>query len=148
MSTSANWQWTKWGMSLNEITVLQGKSVRETTAEEKTNYSMGTNDAPRIWLAAAVAPYKADAFSFNAYFLFKENKLDCVFLDPQKQEDANLIMDAIRTKYGPADRVWKPLPFMEMVESIWYREDEIKIQVYEGKINHFTYCSRDGNKGL
>lgn len=64
--------------------------------------SVGPASQPQKWLAAAVAPYKAGNFDFNAYFLFKDGKLDCVMLEAHDKTAGLQILDSVTTVYGPA----------------------------------------------
>src|SRR5216684_2564277 len=71
----ADWQYTKWGMSPNEL-------VRASAGKAVPNTDTTHNRADAI--AQLTSPYTTGGFSFVAYFLFERDKL--VFVDLELTE--------------------------------------------------------------
>lgn len=97
LESRADWQYTRWGMSLEELMALPGVSVSLAMPSERENADRVTGGR-----AEATAPYQAGPLKLNAYFLFARNHLTMVRLQTMGH-DADLLISRISEAYGPAE---------------------------------------------
>src|SRR3954452_21902920 len=105
----ADWQFTKWGMSPDEVTkASDGQTTPvEDKSDNKSNY--------RILLEE---PYSASGIAFNARFGFdnQHNRLVLVFLAAKNAEDCAQIGINLENRYG---NNYKDDSFGVMVHRAW-----------------------------
>jgi hypothetical protein len=109
-TASADWQYTTWGMTPEQVQKASKGVAVETTAKElKDNSPAGGG-----YTAKLTAPYKTDAFQFKAWFIFdKEDKLSQVTLDLVGGNPYSAIA-LLRNKYGlPASDMSGRVPGFE-----------------------------------
>jgi len=95
----ADWQFTKWGMSPEQLVkASDGKAMPTTRAEI----------AERLEPVLLKMPWQSGDFQFMAYFRFKANKLDLVRLDLQ-QGDPGTLLVALKRKYGEPEVTGKAM---------------------------------------
>jgi len=90
----ADWQYTRWGMTQQELLAAgTGQVVPAGPAEAKT--------APEQFEAIGKAPYRAGDFAFEALFLARDGRLALVrlrLLDPSR---CDALEDSLKARYGP-----------------------------------------------
>lgn len=98
---SADWQFTKWGMSKDQvIKASRGKASDADVADLEAH-----NLANKSATAQLKMPYTTGPLSFTAYFLFSlDGQLVTVELDAVGGANAQAAFDAVGGKYGMPDR--------------------------------------------
>jgi hypothetical protein len=94
----ADWQYTNWGMTLEEVLAASsGVAVRLSEAETAAKAAPGSTRA-----ALLKAPYASGKFQFTAYFRFDQRtgELASVELDLRQAELSSELLGALRQKYG------------------------------------------------
>lgn len=135
LKSIANWQWTDWNMTLEEVIKSSNGKVRETNDEEKRKWNISSINRT----AKLVGDYTAGDITFLAKFYFDEsNKLNCVFLDNNDKNKGVIIGDSLINKYGVPDSV-KHYPFDTYK---WLRDDEITYTTSSIIGNTIRYCNR------
>lgn len=92
-SARADWQFTRWGMSPEEVVAASKGSAVVLSGADVRRYSRGDK------AAMLAMPYIAESFTFNARFLFSSGKLAEVDLDLTGGSPNDLVR-AIRDRYG------------------------------------------------
>ena len=96
ISASANWQYTTWGMTIEQVETASKNAASPTTPtvaqqQSPTDHSL---------TASLSAPYKSGAFSFTAYFMFDNaGKLAGLHL-VLESGNPDALIGAVRIKYG------------------------------------------------
>ena len=98
MPAAADWQYTQWGMTPDQVKTASNGVARDNADREL--------DATGV-TAALVAPYQGVSLPFTAVFLFDpDHKLQDVTLNPVGQIACPVIVDALAANYGqPEDKV-------------------------------------------
>jgi hypothetical protein len=93
-SAKADWQYTKWGMSVAQV----AKASKGKAQPYSSKYS---NETYQVELAA---PFQSGPFAFNAHFEFQGSKgLAIVALHPVDGTDCPSIERPLISKYGESD---------------------------------------------
>ena len=93
LPAKADWQFTKWGMSVNDV-MKASKGIAKVTAADAA-----PNDKVRL-LAKLAMPYTTGAFAFDATFYFDAaNRLQSVHLELEKG-DRHSLLGSLSAKYG------------------------------------------------
>jgi hypothetical protein len=92
----ANWQYTKWGMSPEQVvSASHGIATVTSDQERRSNDPVGSTDTTLL-----SAPYQSGSYKFTAYFYFsKESRLSFVELH-LVSGDSNSLIGSLRNKYG------------------------------------------------
>jgi hypothetical protein len=118
-SASANWAYTTWGMTPDQVVAASNGAVRLIPAAKRKQ-----DDADN-WEIAAEGDYQDGDFALSASFMFdlKKGGLICVLYSaPGKQSE--LIRPAIEKKYG------KPIKEDELFTlktTTWHTPDEVEL---------------------
>jgi hypothetical protein len=91
--TFSNWQFTRWGMSPNNV--ANHSDVRKPTPDEKELYK-----APAPGDLLLVSGYATANISFFALYYFQDERLTAVSLVPTDTKDVGKMQDALRAEYG------------------------------------------------
>ncbi len=100
----ANWQRTKWGMTVPEVRAAAPRPIRVPASSEV----LDDNDA----VALLAAPYQAGPYRFEAVFLFGRSSrlLSEVKLDVIERAQCEGLLGSLRTEYGKEERVISDVP--------------------------------------
>lgn len=92
----ADWQYTKWGMTLEEVLAAAGGRVYRLTEPKR--------DGEEVIMAEGV--HVAGDLRFMAQFSFLDGKLNRVTLQYQTRDKQNCedVSNALRARYGPPDQ--------------------------------------------
>jgi hypothetical protein len=138
----ADWQWTKWGMTPQQV-VSASKGVATLTSPDRRT-KLSVSQAGKITMDAKLtAPYSANGFSFTAAFLFDVSTegLKCVSLE-LVSGNANSLEGQLTTIYGKIDRT-RAIPPIGLNASYWDRNDEISLVTLRDSFTTLRYCSKD-----
>lgn len=87
----ADWQYTKWGMTKDQVQkASKGKAAAGNFGEK------ATGDSP----ALLSAPYSAQQFTFTAYFHFTKGKLSLIELELDDPEKCPRLIAELGSRYG------------------------------------------------
>ena len=142
----ANWQWTTWGMTLDQIIAKSNGGVRTTTEGERESHSVGTKAQPELKVALAYAPYTTGKYEFDAWFLFDPRKksLVCVYLNLKDKMLGQALRQDLMAKYGRSEN---SEDFFGKASN-WFTEDD-RIIWQETAVGYSVeYCSRASSSGL
>jgi hypothetical protein len=94
----ADWQYTKWGSTLEELRAIPNQTILTTSPKEQKGlaFSFGT--------PMAKTTYKAMETTFDVNFLFENNKLNGVVLYMKDIETAARIGTALGDQYGKPEK--------------------------------------------
>lgn len=119
-SASADWQYTKWGMSLDELLASSGAKVVRTTPKEQKDGEIDIVGRPM-----AKTTYVGGGITYDARFYFDGGKLTGVRLLPKSLSDALKTQSRLRSVYGEPreakDRMVTGGGCRDIVES-WHAE--------------------------
>lgn len=93
-SARADWQYTRWGMSPEEVIKASNGSARPTSTAEQAERKRGNREA------MASAEYRAGEVPFRADFLFAGGKLVMVALHLLDHQRRNEVLNALSSRYG------------------------------------------------
>ena len=111
LPAAANWQYTQWGMTPDEV-----RAASSAVAHPNLDRALDAEDLR----AALTAPYQGAAIPFTAVFLFDpENKLQTVTLDPVGGIACPVIVQALSANHGA------PEGMADMVEAKTLRWDDV-----------------------
>lgn len=115
----ADWQYTKWGMTPEEVVAASGGMARPDPHRNKHR-----TDSTESLLAA---PYAAAGFEFDATFQFSRSsqRLERVHLDLIDTSRCSDLIGALRSRYGEPESESK-LPVLVMIT---WRSDDMPDQV-------------------
>ena len=100
---AANWQYSRWGMTLAELQAAS-PAVRSLNAKQAKAASV-----PVIGEALAESAYETKDFKFRATFLFKAGGLVAVYLKPLRDSEYPKVEHMLGQVYGtPAKAADKP----------------------------------------
>jgi hypothetical protein len=94
---SANWQYTRWGMTQEQVSVASGKTTLLAPEEQSANSA-----ANSLETALLQAPYSSGQYQFDVIFSFDKSKgtLAHVKLKLINTDRAVELLGSLRTKYG------------------------------------------------
>src|SRR5258708_5458438 len=90
----ANWQFTRWGMSPDNV-ADHSSNVRKATPDEKELYQ-----APAPGELLLISGFATANIPFVALYYFQDEKLTAVSLVPSDTKDVGKMHDALRAEYG------------------------------------------------
>jgi hypothetical protein len=103
----ADWQYTRWGMTTEEVSTAartDGASTTEPTAKERAEDNPGitTQSPARLELKSAVT---SGRYAFTVYFFFDNGRLAKVQLWHQSSDPGTEagLLGSLRDKYGPPE---------------------------------------------
>jgi hypothetical protein len=91
----ADWQGTRWGMSLEELRSIK-QNIELTTAEERKGGAIAIVGEP-----LAKGSYATSHHSFKVYFHFRDSGLAGVRLEANEPQHAGVIFNDLKLTYGP-----------------------------------------------
>ena len=91
----ADWQYTKWGMSSEDLYALEQGKILKTSPSEETGQSN-----PYIGRAKLKTSYKAGEIAYTAYFLFNNDKLAAVSLNPEEPRQSQRVKSQLESTHG------------------------------------------------
>jgi hypothetical protein len=99
---AADWQYTKWGMTPEQVTAESGGKAVETTAEEQKGNAHPAGVKSDVHLKA---PFESGRFQFVAFFYFSApgGRLVGVHLNLKNAELGAELLASLRKKYGKPD---------------------------------------------
>jgi hypothetical protein len=133
-AASADWQFTKWGMTPEQVQKASKGAALETPATERA----AKTPINGLQVPLLSMPYTSGDLQLNALFYFdKQRRLARVELEGAKRAEQDL-----RTKYGPPDEVGSSSLLK------WYRDkDEIQFEPVFGRIDYQPRTTAN-NSGL
>lgn len=141
LPAQADWQFTKWGMTPEEvITASNGVAKHNDDSQIRSRSPVDGSQS-----AIVSMPYSTDSFSFEVNFLFKDNHLSSVDLNMTQGDNLNL-KAALRSKYGPGGNGASE---SGRGNDWWTDTDHIALMV-AGRLAFLSYTPRDSSntKGL
>ena len=95
LDAHADWQYTRWGMTPEQV---MAASTGQLKACDETCKGQDTS----IQIARFLGPYQSGPFKFIAYMIFdtRNNALAQVLLDLNRPNDTDALIDALMLKYG------------------------------------------------
>ena len=146
---AADWQWTKWGMTPEEVLKSSNGKASLTDENEIKKWSpvQGVNGEMKIiYMALAKAPYDANGMNFRAVFLFsmEASKLECVDLTVNDVSHNAKLGTELERIYGAHDRIMS-VPMIGFKMRSWDKEDEISLREGTGISagpSSVRYCTR------
>ena len=140
----SDWQYTKWGMSPDEVIAASKTKLKPCTPAACKGQSTGRHTA------LSFGEYRSGEFTFRLFALFDNisQKLTVINLELKDPSQAPSLIGALRGRYGePVDRSKSP------ILSTWiWREPRTQISLIMIGETHATlqYSARmtDSNKGL
>jgi len=96
-NANADWQYTKWGMSIQQVLDASKGLARELSGKEKEGKSNRN-----FFITFAIAPYATGDFTFDVHFRSKPGRavLDEVYLESLEPGRYQDILLSLTTKYG------------------------------------------------
>jgi len=91
----ADWQYTRWEMTLDELMSKTNAKIARTSLQEQKSKSIDV-----MGDALAKTTYLADGFKYDVLFYFRSNKLMGVTLTPTSLDDALKINNRLELVYG------------------------------------------------
>lgn len=149
----AGWEWTRWGMTPDQVQAASGgKAVTATTAE-KQRRTYRKNFIP-IRIPELVAGHHLAGSDFQAYLLFDVNtaRLVCVDLVARTAPGQSLasippnpaLKQSLSASYGqPVDERQQKLPGVEWTTTTWATDTDT-VELQQGGLGtKIQYCQRD-----
>ena len=134
-AVSADWQYTRWGMTGAEVEKASNGAAIPHPDQKKQSSKKS--------IALLLAPYTASQFHFNVTILFnrKSRNLDQVNLELKDASRCPSLVGALRSRYGPTLKESRP----GATHSIKWRDEEDKNFVWYLGIGPFSqgkpsYC--------
>lgn len=115
---AADWQYTKWNMTPDEVVrASKGVAQPSTPADADKKYQ---NTVVKL-----KAPYKSGEFDFIAYFHFDESgkRLIAVALQLQNVDQATYLRGQLVSKYGNPDEAQTVANILQI--DVWHEADRI-----------------------
>ena len=145
VDATANWQYTRWGMTQKQVQATSGKPTPLTPDEQTFNSAANSYE-----VALLQAPYSSGQYQFNAIFYFDRSKgtLTGVKLNLINIDRAGELMGSLRKKYGTPSSEKRDafLPY-----AIWFSGgDQISYLAIGDKSVSIRYTPRNSadNAGL
>jgi hypothetical protein len=111
-AAQADWQFAKWGMSLDQLIAASKGNVVKTTPEEARKQEMGGGLGP----AVAKSDYASNEINFSAYYYVTQGKLAAVRLLPVSVSDGPRVADQLRKTHG------KPVENKDQIGACGYKK--------------------------
>lgn len=95
LNAHANWQYTRWGMTPEQV-------MAASTGQLKACYDACKGQDTNIQIARFLGPYQSGPFNFTAYMLFdrRSDTLAQVTLDLSQPSAASALIGALGRQYG------------------------------------------------
>ncbi|TXN08921.1 hypothetical protein FV222_00170 [Methylobacterium sp. WL103] len=108
MPAQADWQYTRWGMTVDEVVGASKGVARRYT-------DLGKNGID--WKVLAAGNYIGGPYTFTSIFQFglKDERLTGVRLEPSNADDCSQIPDSLRVNYGRPMKEDTSGPFKSIV---------------------------------
>lgn len=141
----ADWQYTSWGMTVDEVIDASGGVAMAVPEEEGIGKSMSSD------IVKLTAPYSAGDFAFTAYFAFDvvDNTLIRVTLELHDKSKSHDLHGALRSRYGEPE---SKNQFYTSTFTLWYDDegDQIDFQSIGDSVVDVNYKPRVSrrNSGL
>jgi hypothetical protein len=94
VATSADWQYTHWNMTPEQVIAASQGTAQATSKQEHKNKRLGS-ETPLL-----KAKWISGELQFVAYFYFNSNKLTTVSLELQNPEHEATLVRSLKLKYG------------------------------------------------
>ena len=128
---SADWQFTRWGLTPAEVMRASKGAATPLSSSESARSSAGSE------IAELTMPFASGDLRFDATFLFEGEKLSRVVLHLADESKLAQLSGALERKYGPA--------IQDGDVSKWYAgRDEIMLALTFGELEYVSRSSRDG----
>jgi len=130
----ADWQYTHWGQSLDELLAMTYKGIRKATPEETYGGTI-----LEYGQALAVGAYSTSEFTFPVNFLFAGSKLSGVVLSMDTISQAFAVRARLNDQYGDptkSDKRYNDQTSCTDEDSAWVDKGSGNIIT-----THFWYCS-------
>jgi hypothetical protein len=137
----ADWQYTKWGMTADQVVAASGGAAQ--LSDAKNPWSKYDSS----YLVLATGTYRTGDLEFNSIFQFnKKNKtLQCVKLFLKNKDVAPYTLrQSLESKYGKPSETGD---LGGLVYDRWKKTDEITLVVSTRIASTLTYCNRHQIKG-
>lgn len=115
---AADWQYTKWNMTVDEVVAASNGLAKPSTPAEAVKKYQNT-------IVKLKAPYKSGTFDFIAYFHFDEGgkHLIAVALELQNIKEATYLRAQLTSKYGNPDESEDVAKLIQI--DTWHEDDQI-----------------------
>lgn len=145
-SANADWQYSKWGMTVDQVLAASKGQLKKCSAVCDKQSTDGTE-------AQLYGPYSSGDFEFTAFALFdkKTRKLASIRLRLDNNDKAQELMGALRSKYGEPETKSRT---QVLNLAVWRSAGDQISYILIGFDNNYTgtvsYQPRvtDSNKGL
>jgi hypothetical protein len=94
MPVHADWQYTKWGMTPEQVIDASGGSVSKIPEEQQKERSRSG------FLGKLSGSYTTGDFHFGVDFQFSKNKLEMIALTPTEYDRCKRLQSALLAQYG------------------------------------------------
>lgn len=141
---TADWQWTKWGMTAQQV-IISSKGTAKAVPPEEISRNSVSDGQIVVMIPKVRSNYSANGFQFSAYFMFdaKTELLKCVYLDSTDGRKNALEAELTRI-YGAYDRI-RAFPPIGLKVLYWDRSDEISFDASKTSDGTIRYCSKSKN---
>lgn len=141
-SSTAGWQWARWGMTIDDVLSASPQALRTATPTEVADLKFSDGSAT----PGLTGPYQTEDYRFRAWFYFdKAGKLSCVRLNLLDAGRSNALYHELLSTHGPGRDNGAGLIFSRE----WFEENYIS---YTGSIGDIVpsvvYCSRKSPSDL
>lgn len=142
----ADWQWTRWGMTPEQVIRASRGSAQITSEQEKTS-NRRTQHGRTVSEALLKSSHQAGSLNLIAWFLFGlDGRLQCVALQARSLADTIRLENELRVTYGTPNRD-NSIPLASLRSFQWNRDDIITFYQADILNGEVLYCSR-GRGGL
>lgn len=147
-SAFGDWQYTRWGMTADEIVVASNGKARHIRADEKEGESGGN------FVAIALGTYSTGSFDFDVSFRASEGnqKLDTVSLKLRNPDDYGRLREALNAKYGIEQESTEPNSMVTSKSTIWRTAQDIITLTHVDALGrimvYLNYSERPSDSGL
>lgn len=137
----ADWQWTRWGMTTDQVLRASRGAARHSSPAERASLSV-INNGRTDRDAKIVGQYETDGFAFATTFMFdpRTDRLVCVYLSLRDKEQSIRLETELKRIYGAPDRTISSSA-LGMRVLYWDRQDEVSF-VATDRSPSLRYCSR------
>jgi hypothetical protein len=139
-AAAADWQYARWGMTVEELIAASGGRVRSATGTPSQN----------AWrLTLATGTHSTEGMRFTLRFLFgaQSRRLECVVLELQDYSQLARLRRRLEEIYGSPSRhthtprLWR--------ETVWDRDNQVTLMdMYTISGASLMHCTRQGGGGL
>ncbi len=132
----ADWEYTKWGMTPEQVVAASGGSARLVAQDKQKSVPP--------WVSSVEGTFQEGPLALQTVFSFDTERggLACVFYGVEEAEQSAAFMDSLLKRYGkPASRSSLPAIGMETVS--WRAgTDEIVVTATKGDRSFATHCAK------